>query len=171
MSLLTFRAVCPKSFDDLHSKIDKQKPLFIIWNFYSMKFWWVNHSQTVSHEIKYGFLWSPKRMKGGRTSHYYENMRKTRPGDCVVSYARTKIGHYGIVSGLPLDAPRPRVLKKGNQNWSDDGWLVPISWYEVETPFRPKQEILQLERYLPNTYSPLSLETRDGWPAPGSAYT
>ena len=67
-----------------------------------MNTWWVNHKQTASQEIRGGFLWSPKCKSNGHRNQFYENMRKTRPGDFVVSYANGEIGYLGIVTGLPI---------------------------------------------------------------------
>ena len=86
-------------------------------------------------------------------------MRLTRPDDYVVSYARTKISNYGIVSGLPVDASRPKALRKANQNWSNDGWLVPVSWYKVEPPLERENFINQIEGALPDSYSPINRST------------
>ena len=44
-----------------------------------MHFWWVNHNMTAQQEIEGGYLWSPKTMRHGGRSQFYENMRATRP--------------------------------------------------------------------------------------------
>ena len=57
-----------------------------------MHYWWVNHNMTAQQEIEGGYLWSPKTMRNGRRSQFYENMQATHPGDWVVSFAKSKIG-------------------------------------------------------------------------------
>jgi hypothetical protein len=72
-----------------------------------MKYWWVNHKQTVRQEVGDGYLWSPKREANGARSQFYENMRLASPGDFVLSFAGGRIGHAGIVTDYPLNAPKP----------------------------------------------------------------
>ena len=126
-----------------------------------MNFWWVNHKQTVRQEIGGGYLWSPKRQGKDRRSHYYDNMRETRPGDVVVSYANAKISYYGIVSDSPISAPKPDEFGKVGENWSKDGWLVPVLWMPLGSPFRPKDHIDRIRPHLPVKYAPIR-KTGDG---------
>lgn len=120
-----------------------------------MKYWWVNHKQTARQEIAGGYLWSPKRESNGNRSQYYDFMREARPGDVVVSFANAQIGHFGIITGFPLSAPKPEEFGQTGAYWSDDGWLVPVSWSEVVTPFRPKDNIEDLRALLPERYAPI----------------
>lgn len=126
-----------------------------VWEDLQMNFWWVNNKQTARHEISGGFLWSPKRERNGARSQYYEFMRQARPGDVVVSFANAQIGHYGMVSGFPVAAPKPPEFGRAGENWSNDGWLVPVTWAAVNQPFRPKDHIDQLRGHLPERYSPI----------------
>lgn len=120
-----------------------------------MNIWWVNNKQTARHEIGGGFLWSPKRERNGARSQYYEFMREARPSDVVVSFANAQIRHYGIVSGFPITAPKPPEFGRAGENWSNDGWLVPVTWAAVNQPFRPKDHIDWLRDHLPERYSPI----------------
>jgi putative restriction endonuclease len=120
-----------------------------------MNIWWVNHKQTVRQEIVGGYLWSPKRMSNGSRSQYYEFMRDARPGDVVVSFANASIGHFGTVTGFPISAPKPDEFGSAGENWSNDGWLVPVSWEPVGQPFRPKDNIERLRPLLPDRYAPI----------------
>ncbi|WP_197086911.1 hypothetical protein [Bradyrhizobium sp. LTSPM299] len=52
-----------------------------------VKYWWVNHKQTMRQEIGGGYLWSPKEEANGSRSQFYDNMRIAAPGDPVLSYA------------------------------------------------------------------------------------
>ncbi|WP_299854644.1 HNH endonuclease [uncultured Roseobacter sp.] len=120
-----------------------------------MNIWWVNHKQTARQEIAGGYLWSPKKMSNGARSQYYEFMRETRPDDIVVSFANAQIGHYGIVTGFPISAPKPDEFGSAGENWSNDGWLVPVSWSAVGQAFRPKDSIELLRPFLPERYAPI----------------
>jgi len=41
-----------------------------------MRYWWVNQKQTYRHEIRGGYLWSPKKNANGATNRFYDNMRE-----------------------------------------------------------------------------------------------
>ena len=120
-----------------------------------MNIWWVNHKQTARQEIAGGYLWSPKKMSNGARSQYYEFMREARPGDVVVSFANAQIGHYGIITGFPISAPKPDEFGSAGENWSNDGWFVPVSWAAVGQAFRPKDNIERLRPLLPKRYAPI----------------
>ncbi len=124
-------------------------------------FWWVNHKQTARQELDGGYLWSPKRRSDGARNQFYENMREARPGDVVVSFAGAQIGHYGIVTGFPISAPKPDEFGRAGENWSNDGWYVPVAWTPIRTPVRPKDNIDQIRPLLPDRYAPIR-ETGDG---------
>ena len=61
-----------------------------------MAFWWVNQNQTYREEFRGGYLWSPKRNRGGARNQFYEIMRLVAPGDLVFSYRDTKIVAVGV---------------------------------------------------------------------------
>jgi hypothetical protein len=51
-----------------------------------VRYWWVNQKQTHRHEIRGGYLWSPKRRADQTRNRFYDNMRLVAPGDLVLSY-------------------------------------------------------------------------------------
>jgi putative restriction endonuclease len=53
-----------------------------------MRYWWVNQNQTYRHEIKGGYLWSPKRKTNNQRNPFYESMREVLPG---TSFSRSLI--------------------------------------------------------------------------------
>ena len=48
-----------------------------------MRYWWVNQNQTYRHEIRGGYLWSPKRRSNQTQNPFYDFMREVAPGDIV----------------------------------------------------------------------------------------
>ena len=121
-----------------------------------MNFWWVNHNVTSQQEIEGGYLWSPKTMRNGGRSQFYENMRATHPGDSIVSFAKSRIGHVGTVDGPTYSAMRPSEFGRAGELWDSDGWRVPMRWYSMKLPFRPKVHIERLRPLLPKRYSPIN---------------
>src|SRR5580692_9606905 len=103
-----------------------------------MRFWWVNHKQTARQEIGGGYLWSPKKEANGARSQFYENMRLATPGDQVLSFADGSIRNVGVVQDFAVPAIKPSGFGSTGQNWSADGWLLPVSWGLMRSEVRPK---------------------------------
>jgi len=119
-----------------------------------MRYWWVNHKQTYKHEVRGGFLWSPKVRKDGAPHHFYENMTKVSAGDIVISYADTLVKAIGTATGVAQQSEKPDFGRAGD-GWGTDGWLVPVEFVEVSAPVRPKDFFTELQPLLPEKYSPL----------------
>lgn len=119
------------------------------------RYWWVNHKQTVMHEVDGKYLWSPKTKKGGKTNRFYENMRLATPGDYVLSFAHGRIAYVGRVSELAIAAPKPPEFGSAGDAWSDEGWYLPVQWSALNTPVRPKEFIGELLGLLPSSHSPI----------------
>ncbi|VEB42757.1 Uncharacterised protein [Chromobacterium violaceum] len=125
-----------------------------------MRYWWVNQNKTYKSEVPGGFLWSPKVRADGARNQFYENMREVQPGDVVFSFCDTRIKAVGIAAGLATGSPKPDFGAAGD-DWSNEGWLVPVEFKEFAQPIRPKDHITLLREYLPIKYSPLQT-TGDG---------
>lgn len=117
-----------------------------------MAFWWVNHKQTHTDEVRGGYLWSPLRNANGAYNQSYENMRYLKPGDIVFSYALGRIGAVGRVTGRAERSPKPSGFM---DYWSDEGWMVDVSFADAPRPIEPKRHISAIGRMLPTKYSPL----------------
>lgn len=120
-----------------------------------MAFWWVNHKQTRDHEVRGGYLWSPKRNANGAFNQTYENMRFVRPGDIVFSYANGRVGAMGQVVEAAAATPKPTEFGSVGDNWSDDGWLVSVYFSPVPKPLHVKPQIESIRDFLPVRYSPI----------------
>jgi hypothetical protein len=124
-----------------------------------MRYWWVNQNQTYSHEIHGGYLWSPKRKKGGRNP-FYEFMREVAPGDLVFSFADTRISAIGVARSHAYGAPKPEEFGPAGRNWAAIGWRVDVEFRKVLHAVRPADWIEQLRPLLPSKYSPLQQNGR-----------
>jgi len=120
-----------------------------------MNYWWVNHKQTFKYEVFGGYMWSPKRLANGANSHYYENMTKIKPGDIIFSFAGGEIRAVGAATDKASSAPKPLEFGRAGDNWSDDGWFVPVDFKRLRKPFRPKNYMGHLAPLLPQKYSPI----------------
>lgn len=119
-----------------------------------MRFWWVNQNQTYKHEVRGGFLWSPKANRNGRGNRFYDNMTETRRGDLVFSFCDTQVKAVGVVSDRAVSAEKPNFGAVGDQ-WDNEGWYVPVEFRELEHPVRPKDFIADLLPQFRGKYDPL----------------
>lgn len=120
-----------------------------------MRFWWVNQNQTWRHEVGGGYLWSPKRKRGGGINPFYEFMREVGPGDLVLSFADTLLRAYGIARSYAYEAPKPVEFGSAGRNWDEIGWRVDVVFHEIPKRVRPRDWIELLRPLLPAKYSPL----------------
>ena len=128
----------------------------------SRNYWWVNHKKTSKQEIDEGFLWSPFTKRNGQKNRFYDNMAEARPGDVVISYANARVSFIGTVTSLAMKAPKPTSFGSAGEDWLDEGWRLPVSWYSVPTPVSTMAVIDQLRPFLPEKYSPLSHKDGSG---------
>lgn len=119
-----------------------------------MRYWWVNQNQTYKNEVPGGFLWSPKTRADGVRNQFYENMRQVATGDLVFSFCDTRIKAIGVAIGIACSSPKPDFGTAG-AIWSNEGWLVPVEFKELDNQIRPKDHISLLRPHLPAKYSPL----------------
>lgn len=127
-----------------------------------MRYWWVNQKQTHRHELAGGYLWSPKRRKGGVRNQFYENMRIVAPGDIVFCYWNTQIRAEGRLLSFGYDAPKPDEFGNAGRAWSKIGYRADVEYTRLQAPLRPRDEWLQIQPLLPEKYSPLQLDSGKG---------
>lgn len=120
-----------------------------------MRYWWVNHKQTMRQEVNGCYLWSPQREARGVRSQFYDNMRIAGPGDPVLSFSGGLIRHAGIVQDFASPAPKPDDFDSIGPHWGEEGWLLPVAWQTLVTPIRPKERISEFGALLPQKYSPI----------------
>lgn len=120
-----------------------------------MKFWWVNHKQTVKKELGGGYIWSPKANKLGHFSQGYYNLTLVQPGDVIFSYANAMIRAVGIAENKAVASAVPDEFGRTGEQWNPDGYLVKIFWLELDQYMSPKSVIEQFQHLLPVRHSPL----------------
>ena len=123
-----------------------------------MRYWWVNQNQTFKHEVRGGFLWSPKTKSStdGKAlrNPFYDTMREVSPGDLVFSFSDTFIKAVGVATGSAQSADKPEFGAAGRV-WDNEGWLVPVEFRLVENPIKPKDYMAELAPHLSRKYAPL----------------
>lgn len=127
-----------------------------------MRYWWVNHNLTSRHELAGGYLWSPKKEATGARSQFYNNMRLVAPGEKVLSFVASQIGHVGVALDFAFAAPKPPEFGDSGAYWSNDGWQLPVAWELLPNRFRPKPLIASFAQWLPSKYSPIGPKSGNG---------
>jgi hypothetical protein len=122
-----------------------------------MRYWWVNQNQTYRHEVRGGYLWSPKRKSNNDANPFYDFMREVAPGDVVFSFVDALVKAIGLSLSHAYEAPKPLEFGRTGAYWDQIGWRVDVRFTELRLPIRPAEHIEALRRYLPRRYSPLRL--------------
>lgn len=120
-----------------------------------MRYWWVNQNQTYRHEVRGGYLWSPKRKANQAKNPFYDFMREVAPGDVVFSFADTVIRAIGIASSHAYEAPKPLEFGQAGAYWDRIGWRLDVRFHELRLPIRPAEHMTVLAPLLPDRYAPL----------------
>lgn len=125
-----------------------------------MQYWWVNQNQTGPQEWAGGYLWSPKRNRGGGRNPFYEFMREVIPGDLVLAFAKTRIPKIGIAQSFAYSCPKPPEFGKAGPNWEFVGWKVDVRWIDLDNKIRPAEYLSRLTPHFPQRYAPLQMDGR-----------
>ncbi len=125
-----------------------------------MRYWWVNQNQTYLHEVRGGYLWSPKKNTNGGRNPFYDFMREVAPGDVVFSFADTQIKAIGIVASNAYEAPKPLEFGEAGAYWDKIGWRVDVRFIELRLPIRPSEHMQVIGPRLPDRYAPLQADGR-----------
>ena len=120
-----------------------------------MHYWWVNQNQTYRHEVRGGYLWSPKRRSNQTQNPYYDFMREVAPGDIVFSFADTLIRAIGIAISHAYEAPKPLEFGQAGAYWDVIGWRIDAQFHELRLPTKPADHMSLLAPLLPKRYAPL----------------
>jgi hypothetical protein len=120
-----------------------------------MRYWWVNQNQTYRHEVRGGYLWSPKRKANQAQNPFYDFMREVAPGDAVFSFADTVVRAIGIAASHAYEAPKPLEFGQAGAYWDRIGWRIDVRFTELRLPIRPSDHMGVLAPLLPNRYAPL----------------
>lgn len=123
-----------------------------------MRYWWVNQNQTYRHEVRGGYLWSPKVTANGRRNPFYDFMREVAPGDVIFSFADTYIKAIGFAASHAYEAPKPLEFGQTGAYWDKIGWRVDVRFVELRLPICPADHMAVLAPLLPGRYSPLRAE-------------
>ena len=120
-----------------------------------MRYWWVNQNQTYRHEVRGGYLWSPKRRSNQTQNPFYDFMREVAPGDVVFSFAGTLVRAIGIARSFAYEAPKPLEFGQAGAYWDTIGWRLDVRFTELRLPIRPSEHMAILSPLLPQRYAPL----------------
>jgi hypothetical protein len=121
----------------------------------TVRFWWVNQNQTYRHEVRGGYLWSPKRKVNHAANPFYDFMREVSPGDVVFSFADALVRAIGIAASHAYEAPKPLEFGQAGAYWDKIGWRVDVRFSELRLPIKPSSHMDVLKPLLPDRYAPL----------------
>ena len=95
--------------------------------------WWVSQGAGYTGAREGGYLWAPRKQKGGGTAfEHWQNMRLLREGDIVLNYADTQIEALSTVVEEAVESEHPDP--EADQGGSESGWRAAIAYEDLEPP-------------------------------------
>ena len=126
-----------------------------------MRYWWANQMSAYDAEVAGGYLWSRKRRSDGSRNPFYDSLTLTQPGDIIFGYHRTAIRAGGFVLEPVAEAPCPAAgPPPAAEADAELGWLLHVSWLELQRPLVPAEHMEILAPLLPPYNSPLTEKGR-----------
>lgn len=123
----------------------------------SARFWWVNHSDTVRHEIEGSYLWFANKVRKSKArSESDKNIQRLLPGDVVYSFAGGAVGAIGVVLGTAREAAKPLGFDSiAGYADAQHGCQVPVRFMTLANPLRTQECSAELAPVLPRKHPPI----------------
>jgi putative restriction endonuclease len=123
----------------------------------STSFWWVNHTDTVRHEIEGSYLWFANKVRKSKArSESDKNVQRLLPGAIVYSFADGAIGAIGVVLGSAREGAKPREFDSiAEYADTQEGWQVPVRFMTLTNPLRTEDYGAELAPVLPRKHPPI----------------
>jgi len=119
------------------------------------QYWWVNQSKVVSRGLMGDYLWTAQD-KQGEPTDAAQNMLRVQTGDLIFAFADGAVRGVGIALREAMEAARPHELASSSKSGvSPQGWYLPVRFFELALPLRPRAHMEQLKAVLPQNQSPL----------------
>lgn len=118
-----------------------------------MAYWWVSQNKTHRQELEGGYLWAPKRDKGGNTPFHWKNMERVQPGDYVVHFYGQKLQAISVVTESARSERQPDEL---GDLWNHEGWLVSVRPRPLSQPVPVPEHRRALLDLMPARHGPLT---------------
>jgi len=119
------------------------------------QYWWVNQSKVVSRGLMGDYLWT-SRDKRGEPTDAAHNMLRVKIGDLIFAFTDGAVRAVGIALREAVEAARPHELGASSKSTdSQQGWYLPVRFFELALPLRPRAHIGVLKSVLPQKHSPL----------------
>ncbi|WP_026691805.1 HNH endonuclease [Peribacillus kribbensis] len=108
------------------------------------------HTYEIDRDL--GIIWIPKTDKGGNTPHSWGRMKEVKKGDQIFHYVKGNIVAISIARGGCIEAVKPST--EDEESGNTDGYLVHLSYHELEKPVHVRDHFDQIAPLLPLKYSP-----------------
>ncbi len=94
--------------------------------------WWVNQNKTFKQEHAGGYVWAPKKTKGGGEAFHHVNVGKVKQGDVIWHYCNQMIVSISIAKTDAFEQAKPAELE--TDEWETDGYMVKVQYFDLPKP-------------------------------------
>jgi putative restriction endonuclease len=107
----------------------------------------VMQGETYQEEKELGMIWSPQRDKGNNVPHSWKRMIEVKKGDQIFHYVR------GEIVAISIANEDCKVITKPSSIHNEEGYLVPLTYHELENPINVHNNFDEIIPLLPIKYS------------------
>ena len=115
------------------------------------RYFYVFQGRSFDEEYEDGFLWAPKKGKGGVENHHWSRMQEVRKGDVILHGKSSRFVAISIAKSDCYSAPRPNNL---SDEWAKDGWRIDTDYFVFPHAIRPVDYVDEMRPLLPEKYGP-----------------
>lgn len=98
-------------------------------------------------------IWTPQKDKGGNVPHSWMRTTEVQAGDRVFHYVKGNIVAISVARESCKAAENPSSLQR-NDGSSNDGYLVNLTYHELDKPLNIRDYFHEIAPLLPIKYSP-----------------
>lgn len=113
----------------------------------------VMQGRTYDEEKELGIIWTPRKDRIGNEQHSWERVREVHTGDRILHYVKGYIVAMSVAETDCVIADQPAGIETEQGN-SEDGYLVRLTYNELEIPLNIRDYFEEIDPYLPIKYSP-----------------
>lgn len=104
-----------------------------------------------------GYLWAPRYAKDGSERFYWNNMKKLKLGDTILSICNGEIVAYIKVTKGCQEAEMPKSLRhRGEWDQDRNGWLVYGEYHLLKPAISLIPHKANIAKYCPDKYAPFT---------------
>lgn len=119
-----------------------------------MAYFIVFQNKTYLIERDGSYLWAPQKNALNKSLFHWENMKKIKPGDVIISMFKQHFYSVNIAKKNAEEGKNP--FNRSVNSWGEKGWFAEVDYNELSTPIPLKENTEKILNLCPDKYSPFT---------------